>query len=54
MKARKKAELEVYGECLEEIAQEWEDVDDTELTDEEKKFRQRLKDVLALIDGKER
>ena len=52
VKARKKAEQLLYGDCLEEIARELEDADDVELTEEEKKFRRKLMELLALMDGK--
>jgi hypothetical protein len=53
VKVRKKAEKKVFGEYLEEISREWDPVDDAELTDEERKFRQSVREVLALLDGKE-
>ena len=53
VKARKKAEKEIFGEYLEEIAREWDPADDAELTCEERKLRQSVREVLALLDGKE-
>lgn len=53
VKARKKAEKEIFGEYLEKIAREWDPADDAELTYEERKLRQSVREVLALLDGKE-